>query len=572
MAERVQLTEWEKALAGRIRALQGGLVVNTLEEGRAIRSILTCAIYLSPDKLGKRHITRWSEVSTMKIDICKPNAAPKYLDQIGLFKMITTFLEEMRKDDHGKDVPQEGILILSDIQKIINRDTNIVRLLRESATRIREHGLYKTIIIMGDAFTLPPELRTEFVTIEFDIPTTDHLFQMLSKLIDSIREKGSEAYAHIQPSEEVLRAFASACTGLTENEMRSLMSSSIAKFRTLDEQGVQFAQQEKARILLQGGALSIRKPRGGLEIVGGMEGVKGWVNSINNLIKHPAEASAYGLRIPSGLLMVGVSGAGKSLMAEALGGHWQLPVLLFDVGAAYGSLVGESEANIRRMQKMANAMKPCIVYIDEIEKGLGGDGMDGGTSNRCKQSLLTWLNDKDPQIFVVATANDLSKLNQIPELTRAGRFDAQFFVDLPSATARLEIFKIHLRATGHDMPENALTDVVEATHGYSGAEIEAIVQDALREAFNAEPQLDHPTGEMLCECACQRKPLSLVMQETISQLRELVKSGRILPAGSSVEDDLRGRHRKKEEQVLADSQEALPGLLNSLGFETTEEE
>lgn len=572
MAERVQLTEWEKALAGRIRALQGGLVVNTLEEGRAIRSILTCAIYLSPDKLGKRHITRWSEVSTMKIDICKPNAAPKYLDQIGLFKMITTFLEEMRKDDHGKDVPQEGILILSDIQKIINRDTNIVRLLRESATRIREHGLYKTIIIMGDAFTLPPELRTEFVTIEFDIPTTDHLFQMLSKLIDSIREKGSEAYAHIQPSEEVLRAFASACTGLTENEMRSLMSSSIAKFRTLDEQGVQFAQQEKARILLQGGALSIRKPRGGLEIVGGMEGVKDWVNSINSLIKHPAEASAYGLKIPSGLLMVGVSGAGKSLMAEALGGHWQLPVLLFDVGAAYGSLVGESEANIRRMQKMANAMKPCIVYIDEIEKGLGGDGMDGGTSNRCKQSLLTWLNDKDPQIFVVATANDLSKLNQIPELTRAGRFDAQFFVDLPSATARLEIFKIHLRATGHDMPENALTDVVEATHGYSGAEIEAIVQDALREAFNAEPQLDHPTGEMLCECACQRKPLSLVMQETISQLRELVKSGRILPAGSSVEDDLRGRHRKKEEQVLADSQEALPGLLNSLGFETTEEE
>jgi hypothetical protein len=572
MAERVQLTEWEKALAGRIRALQGGLVVNTLEEGRAIRSILTCAIYLSPDKLGKRHITRWSEVSTMKIDICKPNAAPKFLEQIGLFKMITTFLEEMRKDDHGKDVPQEGILILSDIQKIISRDTNIVRLLRESATRIREHGLYKTIIIMGDAFTLPPELRTEFVTIEFDIPTTDHLFQMLSKLIDSIREKGSEAYAHIQPSEEVLRAFASACTGLTENEMRSLMSSSIAKFRTLDEQGVQFAQQEKARILLQGGALSIRKPRGGLEIVGGMEGVKGWVNSINNLIKHPAEASAYGLRIPSGLLMVGVSGAGKSLMAEALGGHWQLPVLLFDVGAAYGSLVGESEANIRRMQKMANAMKPCIVYIDEIEKGLGGDGMDGGTSNRCKQSLLTWLNDKDPQIFVVATANDLSKLNQIPELTRAGRFDAQFFVDLPSATARLEIFKIHLRATGHDMPENALTDVVEATHGYSGAEIEAIVQDALREAFNAEPQLDHPTGEMLCECACQRKPLSLVMQETISQLRELVKSGRILPAGSSVEDDLRGRHRKKEEQVLADSQEALPGLLNSLGFETTEEE
>jgi SpoVK/Ycf46/Vps4 family AAA+-type ATPase len=350
------------------------------------------------------------------------------------------------------------------------------------------------------------------------------------------------------------------------------MSSSIAKFRTLDEQGVQFAQQEKARILLQGGALSIRKPRGGLEIVGGMEGVKGWVNSINSLIKHPAEASAYGLKIPSGLLMVGVSGGGKSLMAEALGGHWQLPVLLFDVGAAYGSLVGESEANIRRMQKMANAMKPCIVYIDEIEKGLGGDGMDGGTSNRCKQSLLTWLNDKDPQIFVVATANDLSKLNQIPELTRAGRFDAQFFVDLPSATARLEIFKIHLRATGHDMPENALTDAVEATHGYSGAEIEAIVQDALREAFNAEPQLNHPTGEMLCECACQRKPLSLVMQETISQLRELVKTGRILPAGSSVEDDLRGRHRKKEEQVLAESQEALPGLLNSLGFETTEEE
>jgi hypothetical protein len=571
MEQRVQLTEWEKSLAGRIRALQGGLVISTLEEGRAIRAITACAISLAQAGLGTRNIMRWSEVSTIYIDITNPNAPPLFLEQMGLFKAITYFVDKTRKNEQNKDVPQEGILVLCDIQKILARDSNIVRLLREAAVRIRKNGMYKTIIIMGDAFTLPAELRTEFVTVEFEIPTTDHLQKTLTKFIELIREKGGDVYAHIQPSEDVLRAFASACTGLTENEMRSLMSSSIAKFRTLDEQGVQFAQQEKARLLLQGGALSIRKPRGGLEMVGGMEGVKEWVTGIDSLIKHPEEASAYGLKIPSGLLLVGVSGGGKSLMAEALGGHWRLPVLLFDVGAAYGSLVGESEANIRRMQKMANAMKPCIVFIDEIEKGLGGDGMDGGTSNRCKQSLLTWLNDKDPQIFVVATANDLNKLNQIPELTRAGRFDAQFFVDLPSSSARREIFEIHLKATGHDLPKKALRGAVEATTGYSGAEIASIVQDALRVAFNSQPRRPHPTGEMLLECARKRKPLSVVMAETINHLRELVKSGRILPAGSSMEDDLRGQFLNKEEQVAVESQEELPGLLNSLGFEKEDE-
>lgn len=568
--EKVQLTDWEKSLAGRIRALQGGIVVSTLEEERAIRSITTCAISLAQAGLGARNILRWSEVSTWKIDISNANAAPQHLEQQNLFKTIAGFLAETRKEpgrgQPEKDVPQEGILILVDVAKILQRDTNIVRLLREGVANIRKTGAYKTIIIMGDTFSLPVELRTEFVLVEFEIPTTEHLFKTLSKFVALIREKGAEAYAHIQPSEETLRAFATACTGLTENEMRSLMSGSIAQFKTIDERGVQYAQAEKARILLQGGALSIRRPRGGLEMVGGMEYVKTWVDSVNSLIRHPEAAAAYGLRIPSGLLLVGVSGGGKSLMAEALGGHWHLPVLLFDVGAAYGSLVGESEANIRRMQKMANAMKPCIVFIDEIEKGLGGDGLDGGTSNRCKQSLLTWLNDKDPQIFVVATANDLTKLSQIPELTRAGRFDAQFFVDLPNLMSRAEIFQIHLKAAGHAMDPREIEGAVRATCGYSGAEIAAIVQDALRAAFNSNPRLPHPTGGMLIACARQRKPLSLLMQESIDRLRELVKIGRILPAGASIDGETRENFLRSENTVAEASAEDLPGLLDSLGL------
>lgn len=561
-----QLTEWEKSLVGRLRNIQAGLVVSTLEELRAIRSVTICAMYLAQAGHGVRQITRWSEVSTTRTSLENPNDPPVQVTQVALFKMISDFLEGTRRDENGKLVPQEGILILVDIQKILMRETGIVRKLREAATQIRNCGWHKTIIIMGDSFALPPELRTEFVSVDFDIPTTGLLSRVLAKMLSDIRERGGEAYAHIQPSEEILKAFASACTGLTEGEMLSLASSCIAKFATIDERGVQFAHQEKARVLLQGGALSIRKPRGGMEIVGGMETVKAWVASVKSLIQNADDASQYGLKIPSGLLLVGCSGGGKSLVAEALGGEWKLPVLLFDVGAAYGSLVGESEANIRRMQRMANAMKPCVVYIDEIEKGLGGDGMDGGTSNRCKQSLLTWLNDKDPQIFVVATANDLNKLNQIPELTRAGRFDAQFFVDLPGVLARFEIFRIHLRATGHEMPNKELAEVVGVTHGYSGAEIEAIVQDALRCAFNMMPRIPHPTREILVECARGRKPLSVTMKGAIDQLRDLVKSGRITAAGSSMEDDARRLFQESEKRVLDDSRGALPGFLDSLGL------
>ena len=191
------------------------------------------------------------------------------------------------------------------------------------------------------------------------------------------------------------------------------------------------------------------------------------------------------------------------------------------------------------MISLAKAVGDCVVFIDELDKALGGSGgeMDGGTSSRVKGKLLTWLQEKPVGVFVVATANDIKKFESSPELIRAQRFDKIFFVDLPDMRTRIEILSIHLRAAGHNIPADDLVAPAKASRGYSGAELEVAVQNALRTAFNTTPRPLHPTGEMLVDGIKKQKPLSETMKEPIKRLRDWCKEGRALPAGSTLEDD-----------------------------------
>jgi len=541
-----------------IRCHANAVYVPTLEEDRCMDSIVRVSTYLLMKDMIVRPITRWSEVSTVTITPRQKSQARinRAANPESLFKTVNDFVERKCEADDPKtgkkiEVWKPEILVLCDVRRELGNDAHAssqsIRLIREAVELIRYRK--KTIILMGPHFDLPPELQNVFMTYEFELPTTASIREYIDTYaLPMIERAGAE-----KPSETVLHEFSTACTGLTRWQSINLTNLSFGSFGTLNEDAVRFAQQEKAKLLLREGSLEMRTPRGGLEMVGGLDGLKAWVGKVTPIVRHPEDAKSYGLRVPSGLLMVGTPGCGKSLLCEALGGHWGLPVLLFNVGAAYGSLVGESEANIRRMQSTAKAMAPCIVMVDEIEKGLGGDSLDGGTSNRVKQSLLTWLQEKPEDVFVVATANDLTRLSSMPELIRAGRFDKIFFVDLPDAGARREIFRIHFGRAKHEISDETLDKAVGATEQYSGAEIESVVQESLRDAFNRNPRPEHPDTDIILAAAQRTKPLGVTMRESIERLREWCRQGRAEPAGRMIEDDIKVRLAAKEQQAAEDA-------------------
>ncbi|MGD0090431.1 MAG: AAA family ATPase [Planctomycetota bacterium] len=232
--------------------------------------------------------------------------------------------------------------------------------------------------------------------------------------------------------------------------------------------------------------------------------------------------------------MVGVPGTGKTLAARAISASWNVPLVGLDAGRLFGSLVGESEANLRTALRTAEAIAPCTCLIDELEKAFGGSGgYDGGTSARVFGGLLSWLQDKRADVFVVATANDVSKLP--PELLRKGRFDEIFFVDLPDAESRAEILAIHLRRAGHEFKKADLAEVARISKGYTGSELEAAVQSALIEAFTDKER--KPTAADMARAIKSTVPLSKTMAERINVLREFCKTGRAVPAGGMLEDD-----------------------------------
>jgi SpoVK/Ycf46/Vps4 family AAA+-type ATPase len=273
---------------------------------------------------------------------------------------------------------------------------------------------------------------------------------------------------------------------------------------------------EKQQIIRKSGLLEYYATNESFENVGGMAVLKEWLNK--RAVALTAEARAFGLPAPKGILMLGVQGCGKSLCAKAVSNLWQLPLLRFDMGRMFGSFVGSSEENVRRAISVAESVAPAILWVDEIDKAFAGSqgsgATDGGTTARVFGTFLTWLSEKTAPVFVVATANDISELP--PELLRKGRLDEIFFVDLPSREERMEVFCIHLTKRGRNIAHFDLPALGDASANFSGAEIEEAINSALYDAFHARTELK--TEHILAELA-QTVPLAKTMDEQISQLR-----------------------------------------------------
>lgn len=533
--EKIVLNEWASTLSCYFRAMLPGMFLQTAEESRVLTQLVSVIHNLGVQKCGCRELFVWSDSSFKEwVLFSKPDAAgaeanPETSETIKVLpnKEFFQAIKDFAKPDSTSPLRHKAaVLVLCDPGNALQSPTNC-RVLREALADIR--GWRKTIVLIGRSMNLPKELQPDLFVIPFELPTTDELFSVIHPLI--MKYPTFKGYENIVIKEDAIRPFARACSGLTEEEMRTLVGLSIAKFKAFDDRAVEMALKEKSQIVRRSETLECHNPTSGLDSVGGLEHIKSWIAEVTPIFQNPDKARAYGLTLPPGLLLLGLPGTGKSLTARTLAAHWKLPLLRFDVGKAFGSLVGQSEANIRDMIALATAAKPCVLMIDEIEKGLGGSSLDGGTSSRVLATLLTWLEEKPDEVFVVATANDLRKLQTMPELI--SRFSDSFFVDLPNLHARKEILEIHLRERGHLLGDAVIDKVAEETRGYSGRELRNVVRKGLGIAFLKN--LKHPTLKIMQQAITGITPTSKTMKEAIADLRKWTEAGRAQPAGSVLE-------------------------------------
>ncbi len=368
---------------------------------------------------------------------------------------------------HG---PAEAIYVFLDMQRHFT--PVIVRLIRDAVWTVKHTR--KSLVFVGESASIPEELSADATLFLYPPPDMAEM----ERLVDEIAaQEGQPA-----PEGKIRDTLARALLGLTRREAERVLRRGIAKRGTLDAGCAAGVLDEKEQAVRKDGILEFCRPRVSFADVGGLEPLKNWFTRRRQAFD-PA-GLRFGLRPPRGVVLAGVPGCGKSLSAKALAADWEVPLLRLDLGKVYGSLLGESEDRLRRALATAEAVSPCVLWIDELEKAFSGLGnvRDSGVARRLFGTFLTWLEDRTAPVFVAATANDIRHLP--PEFTRKGRFDEIFFVDLPSQRERASIFNLHLARRGRDPQSFDLAALAEVAKGYSGAEIEAAVVDGLYRAFD----------------------------------------------------------------------------------------
>ncbi len=403
---------------------------------------------------------------------------------------------------HGGD--QGGVWLLEDMQPfLVDQHHTLLRWLREVARLPSEPR--KVVLLSTPLPGIPDDLRKEVPTLELPLPGAQDLRVVLH---DVAHELGLRAVAD--------EALLDAARGLTVMEAKFAFGVAAVELGALDSRAVPRVVREKERIIKQSQVLEYYPTASSMRDVGGLDNLKLWLERRGAAFG--AGARSFGLDAPKGVLLLGVQGCGKSLTAKAVAATWQFPLLRFDMGKVFGGIVGQSEGNIRVALQVAEALAPCVLWIDEIEKGLAGmgssDQTDGGTTARVVGTLLTWMQEKTAPVFVVATANRIDMLP--PELLRKGRFDEIFFVDLPTERVREEILRIHIVRKDRSPADFDLAALAAQSVGYSGAELEEAVREGLYDAFAEGSEL---TTKHIETALADTFPLSRTMRDQIEGLR-----------------------------------------------------
>jgi SpoVK/Ycf46/Vps4 family AAA+-type ATPase len=487
----------KKMLDTYIRARYPLLWIVTSEEKRALAEI---------DELAREQRKRllvWSATSGLVNPALHAKADLAKRDPLAL---LASILEES----------EPGIWVLCDFHPFL-RDAGVVRKLREVAFALKASA--KTVILLGSVFKMPPEIEKEVTVLDFALPDS----KQLAALVERIAAEGDRSgRIRVDLDRRSRERLVRACMGLTEGEAENAIAKAIITAGgTLGGDAVEAVTAEKKQIIRKSGLLEFYPTDEQLNSVGGVLSLKEWLRK--RVRAFGDEARAFGLPEPKGILLVGVQGCGKSLVAKAVANSWRLPLLRLDVGRLFTSLVGSSEENLRSAIKVAESISPVVLWVDEIEKGFSGVGSsnvsDAGTAARVFGSFITWLQEKKAPVFVIATANDVSLLP--PELVRKGRFDEIFFVDLPDASERADIWRIHLAKRNRDPAAFDLHSLAMASDGLSGAEIEQAVIAGLYEAFDRSRPL---AVTDLLDVLQTTVPLSRMMEEQIEELRHWARN------------------------------------------------
>ena len=497
-------------------------------------------------------------VWTAAIGLHGPDGAP-----------VANTTNPVRALDHALGLDEDAVFVFCDLHAFLGSDNRpgdpaVIRKIRETAADFRQAERSKTLLISSPVLAIPAELDKVTTLLEFPLPGRDELRALLDSMIHSNADGGVK----VEATEEDLEQLVQASLGLTMLEAENALARAMVDDARLSKDDVAVVLEEKRQAVRKAGLLDFVDPPSSLDGIGGLNNLKRWLSRRNGAWLSKAEA--YGLPAPKGVLITGVPGTGKSLTAKATAASWGVPLLRLDIGRVFSGLVGSSEQNLRTAIATAEAAAPCVLWIDEIEKGFSGNTagagqLDSGTSSRVFGYFLSWMQEKRKPVFVVATANNIDALP--PEFMRKGRFDEIFFVDLPTEAERRQIWGLQLAR--HATDANGLGPLAKdpavietlaaASIDFSGAEIEQAVVAAMYDSFAAGRAVG---PDDLAQAVATTVPLAVTQHERIAGLRSWASVRAVLATGS---EDL-----EADEQSQAPAATASPKLPSHRGGRTVD--
>ena len=467
------------------------LQIETHEEKRALELLVRIATQ-NVIPLFKWSVTEGLRRVDIDLGVQRHNAEPK--DVLG----------------HIKSADVDGIYVLLDFEPYIQEPVN-ERYIKEIA--MQYEGSRNKLVFISHKIDIPAGLSKRVARFELRLPDSKALEQIIR---DEAGKWQLESGKQISTDTKSLQRLMRNLSGLTFNDARRLIRNAIVDDGAITGEDLPEVMRAKYQLLNRDDVLSFEFETTKFSDVGGMRNLKRWLQQRERIFHGQVDQA--GIDTPKGVLLLGVQGCGKSLAAKAIAGIWKVPLLRFDFGALYDKYIGESEKNLRESLKTAEVMAPCVMWIDEIEKGIAG-GNDDGTSKRILGSLLTWLAENSANVFIVATANNIDDLP--PELIRKGRMDEIFFVDLPEQDSRKQIFSIHLDKRQVSQSGIDFDRLAAETEGFSGSEVEQVVVSAIYSSYGSDKAV---TTDTLLEEIRATRPLSVVMDAQIQQLKQWAQS------------------------------------------------
>ena len=471
------------------------LYINSYEENKTDELIRTI--------LGERRAFEWSEALGVSNFKTGERQSAKSLQEY--LKLII--------DSGIEDELNRKILVLKDIHSYLE-DSSVIALLKHICLKIVQ-GLDTVIIMVSSVVKIPAELEKFITIVDVEYPT--------EREIESVIRNFAGQNETIV-SDDLLEEMSLAFKGLTDFEIRCILQVAVATNGELTRDDLKFVFTQKQQMIKKSGILEMIPLKEKADDIGGLENLKAWLSRKMKVFKNIGKAGEFGVDMPKGMLIAGVPGCGKSLTAKVTAQMFEVPLLRLDMGKILGKYVGESESNMRKAITLAEAISPCVLWVDELEKAFAGIG-SGGEGNevtmRLFGSFLTWMQEKTSPVFVIATANDITKLP--PELLRKGRFDEIFYVGLPNPSERKKIFEIHIaKRRMADLPGIEIQKLVDKTDGYSGADIEGVVKDGVENTFTDDkPAL---TTEYILKAIEETHSLKEIMKDSIENLSKEYKN------------------------------------------------